>query len=410
MFERLFFHALKPLNKGSVAFTTPKSETIICGDPHTQPLAHVTIHNSDFYRQCILYGDIGFGESYTAGHWSTDNLIGLLQWFIINHESAPTLSGSQNKQGRHSFLNFINSFLHILRRNTILNSKKNISEHYDLSNAFFKLFLDESMTYSAAYFKDYEETLTQAQYNKYEALCQKIHLKPTDHVLEIGCGWGGFAEYAAKHYGCKIRAVTISEAQFQYAKTRIHNEHLSDKVSIELLDYRKISGTYDKIISIEMLEAVGDEFLKTYFSALERLLKPDGLIGLQFIICADQRYANLRSGVDWIQKHIFPGSQLLSITRIQNILLKSTQLGLHSLETFGASYAETLRRWRQNFNNKINEVRSIGFSDIFIRKWNYYLSYCEAAFACHHINVVQAIYSRHNNPLLMHPYYPLSLP
>ncbi len=409
MFERLFFHALKPLNKGSVVFITPNGTHIRCGDPDSKPIAQVTIHNPDFYRKCILYGDIGFGESYTAGHWSTDNLIGLIQWFIINHESAPTLSGSRNKNGHHSLLSFVNGLLHILRRNTILNSKKNITEHYDLSNAFFKLFLDETMTYSSAYFKNYNETLAQAQENKYEALCQKIQLKASDHLLEIGCGWGGFAEYAARRYGCRIHAVTISPAQFQYAKDRIERSALSQRVTIELLDYRKITGHYDKIVSIEMLEAVGDEFLKTYFTTLERLLKPKGLIGLQFIICADQRYSNLKSGVDWIQKHIFPGSLLLSLTRIQNILLKYTELGLHSLETLGTSYAETLRRWRDEFNKKVDAVQSLGFSESFIRKWNYYLSYCEAAFACHHINVVQAIYTRYNNPAFMHPQYQLSL-
>jgi cyclopropane-fatty-acyl-phospholipid synthase len=307
-------------------------------------------------------------------------------------------------------MNFTNRLLHILRRNTIPNSKKNITDHYDLSNDFFKIFLDETMTYSSAYFKDLNETLTQAQENKYEALCQKIQLKPQDHLLEIGCGWGGFAEYAAQKYDCTIHAITISPSQYHYAKERIERSGLSDRVTISLLDYREISGLYDKIVSIEMLEAVGDEFLKTYFTTLERLLKPQGIIGLQFITCADQRYPHLRKGIDWIQKHIFPGSLLLSLTRIQDVLLQSTQLCLHSLETLGTSYAETLRRWRSEFNKKIDQVRSLGFNDSFIRKWNYYLCYCEAAFACHHINVVQAIYTRYNNPTFMHPHYRSSLP
>ena len=279
-------------------------------------------------------------------------------------------------------------------------SRRNIAEHYDLGNDFYSLWLDETMTYSAARFETADQKLEDAQASKYDALCQKLDLKPTDHVLEIGCGWGGFCTHAARTYGCRVTAVTISKEQFAYATARVEREGLADKVEIRLQDYRHIEGQFDKIASIEMLEAVGDQYLETWFAKCHEVLKPDGLLAFQAITTPDCRHSNLRKGVDWIQKHIFPGSLLLSLARLNEAANRTGDLFLHGLEDLGAGYAKTLSLWHERFNDRLDEVSSLGFDGTFIRKWNFYLKYCEAAFATRNISVVQAVYTRPNNTAL----------
>jgi cyclopropane-fatty-acyl-phospholipid synthase len=245
--------------------------------------------------------------------------------------------------------------------------------------------------------------LEEAQTAKYDRLCRQLKLKPGEHVLEIGSGWGGFSLHAAKNYGSKITTVTISEEQFKFARELFQKENLADKIEIRLQDYRLLTGRFDKIVSIEMLEAVGDKFLETYFAKCHEVLKPGGLLALQMITCPDSRHDSLRKNVDWIQKHIFPGSLLLSIHRVNEALRKTGDLFLHDLKDLGLSYAETLKRWRIALNQNEAAVRAQNFDTRFLRKWNYYFSYCEAAFAMRNITAVQAIYTRPNNPTLQLP-------
>jgi cyclopropane-fatty-acyl-phospholipid synthase len=256
------------------------------------------------------------------------------------------------------------------------------------------------MTYSSARFSTPGQSLEDAQIAKYDALCQKLRIRSTDHVLEIGSGWGGFSVHAVKNYGCRVTTVTISEEQFKWSKERFVTEGLSDRIEILLLDYRHLSGTYDKVVSIEMMEALGDRYLETYFAKINEVLKPNGLVGLQFITVPDSRHSELRKGVDWIQKHIFPGSLLLSLGRVSDALNNTGSLTLHELEDLGASYAKTLNVWWERFNAQLEAVRALGFDERFVRKWNYYLQYCEAAFTTRNISVVQGIYTRPNNPAL----------
>jgi cyclopropane-fatty-acyl-phospholipid synthase len=300
-------------------------------------------------------------------------------------------------------MNLAHKVAHVLRPNSLRTSRRNIAEHYDLSNEFFALWLDPTMTYSAGYWDSPEMTLEQAQMRKYDVLCRKLRLQPSDHVLEIGSGWGGFSMHAAKNFGCRVTTVTISQAQFDEASRRIASAGLAGRIDLRLQDYRQLTGQFDKIASIEMLEAVGDKYLDGYFSQCHRLLKRKGLLGLQYITCPDAQYAVLRRGVDFIQRHIFPGSLLNSIGRVNQALNKTGDLFLHDLDDMGPYYARTLHVWRENFHRALDEVRAQRFDETFIRKWDYYLAYCEAAFASRHISVVQAIYTRADNETLDWP-------
>jgi cyclopropane-fatty-acyl-phospholipid synthase len=310
------------------------------------------------------------------------------------------MSGSRTKKFLLNLLGWQNRLSHLLNHNSRATSRRNISFHYDLGNDFYKLFLDPTMTYSSALFTTPGQTLEQAQTAKYDRLCRLLKLQPGEHVLEIGSGWGGFSLHAAKSYGCKITTVTISQEQFKFARELFQKENLADRIDIRLQDYRLLTGKFDKIVSIEMLEAVGDEYLETYFAKCHGLLKPDGLLALQMITCPDSRHDALRKNVDWIQKHIFPGSLLLSVHRVNEALRSTGDLFLHDLKDLGLSYAETLKRWRIAFNQNEAAARTMQFDTRFIRKWNYYLSYCEAAFAMRNISVVQAVYTRPNNSTL----------
>ena len=316
---------------------------------------------------------------------------------MLNIEYVPSVSGSKTRSVALNILNFFNKIYHFKRTNSIEGSRKNISEHYDLNNDFFALFLDPTMTYSSAYFKEQGMSLQEAQIAKYERLCKQLQLKQSDHVLEIGSGWGGNAIYMAKNYGCKVTTVTISEEQYKMAKERVEQEDLSDKISVQMSDYRYLQGKFDKIVSIEMLEAVGHKFLDVYFKRCHELLKKDGILAIQVITCPDSRHDNLRKGVDWIQKHIFPGSLLPSVAAINKSINNTGDLTLVDLKDIGLDYARTLAAWSEEFNKQLAEVKKMGFDDTFIRKWNYYLNYCEAAFAMRNINAMQLVYTRPNN-------------
>jgi cyclopropane-fatty-acyl-phospholipid synthase len=353
-----------------------------------------------FFRRCVLFGDIGFGESYVEGEWETDSIERVISWAILNLENAPNLSGSRVRHLGLNLLKFYNRALHLFRPNRPAQARRNIAEHYDLGNDFYQLWLDPGLTYSAALFSSPDQTLADAQTAKYEALCRKLHLRPGDRVLEIGGGWGGFASHAVQHHGCHVTTVTISRAQYDHARARFAREGLVDRIELRLQDFRQITGRFDKIVSIEMMEALGDRYLGAFCAKLDEVLAPDGLAGLQYITVPDTRYEELRRGVDWIQKHVFPGSILLSVGRVNATLNRTSNLFLHDLEDLGASYARTLRVWQENFARQQEAVRRLGFDERFARKWNYYLQYCEAAFARRNISVVQAIYTRPNNPRL----------
>lgn len=395
-YERILFSAFNNMPNGKLNITMPNGTSFTFGK-QASPIANIEIKNTAFFKRCVLYGDIGFGESYVNGDWDTTNITDVIKWFILNIEYAPSVSGSRFSSYSLNFLKGVNKLNHLLRKNTLSGSQKNISEHYDLNNAFFALFLDSSMTYSSAYFKNTNMSLLDAQYAKYDRLCKCLKLTANDHVLEIGSGWGSNAIYMAKEYGCRVTSVTISEEQFKYAKQKAIEENVSDKVNFELKDYRNIEGTFDKIVSIEMLEAVGANYYETYFRKCHQLLKKDGLIALQVITCPDSRFEELKNGIDWIQKHIFPGSLLPSIGALNQAINQVSDLSLVNLKEMGLDYAHTLNIWFNEFNKKLDEVKKLGFNETFIRQWNYYLCYCEAAFAMRNINVMQLLYSRPNN-------------
>ncbi len=401
IWQRLVLRAFADMRRGGLRMEFPDGSTRVFGEPGAAVTAVIRVRRAEFFKRCVLHGDIGFGEAFVDGLWDTDDLTAVIAWFILNVEDSPAMSGSRKRAKAFNLLHGVNRLRHWLRRNSVRTSRRNIHEHYDLGNDFYALWLDPTMTYSSAHFVSPELTLEQAQVAKYDALCRKLRLKPTDHMLEIGSGWGGFACHAVKNYGCRVTTLTISEAQFNYAQQRFQREGVSDRVEIRLQDYRHVTGQFDKIASIEMLEAVGDRYLETYFAKCHEVLKRDGLFGLQYITCPDARYDELRRGVDWIQKHIFPGSLLLSVGRVNLALNRTGDLFLHHLEDLGLSYARTLRTWREQFNARLPEIRAQRFDERFIRKWNYYLSYCEAAFAQRNITVVQAIYTRPNNRTLM---------
>jgi len=385
------------MQKGYLHITLPGGEVMELGDKGHELHADVTVHDDHFFKRAFLYGDIGFAEAYMASEWSSGDLTKLLSWFLLNIENSPTLSGSRVRALALNAFQFVNKLFHNKRKNSLNGSKKNISEHYDLSNEFFSLFLDTTMTYSSAYFTKPDLALEHAQYEKYESLCQSLKLQPADHLLEIGTGWGGFAIYAAKKYGCRITSVTISKQQFEFAQERIQKENLQDRIELQLKDYRKIEGAFDKVVSIEMIEAVGAKYLNTYFNKIQSVLKPHGVVAIQAIICPDSRFDSLKNNVDFIQKHIFPGSLLPSIAAINKAVNETGDMFLFGLKDLGKSYVITLSEWRNRFNQNIEAVKQLGFDDEFIRKWNYYFCYCEAAFRMRNINVVQMVYSRPNN-------------
>ena len=367
------------------------------------PAAHLRVLDAAFYRKVTFYGEVGFGEAYVEGLWETDDLTRLIAYLLLNVEHTPDLSGSRVKSWFFSFLGGLNTLRHKLRRNSKANSRANIAEHYDLSNAFYALWLDPTWTYSSAFFTPSTHTLEEAQEEKYRRLARSLQLRPGMSVLEIGCGWGGFALYAAREHGVSVTGITVSREQFTEARRRVEAAGLTDRVDIRFADYRDIDGHYDAIVSIEMLEAVGHEFLDTFFKRCTRLLSRTGRLGLQVIVNPDSRYTSSRKRADWIKKHIFPGGQLPSVAAMNAALNRAGDLFLQHAESFGLHYARTLRLWRERFHSAVEDVRSLGFDDTFIRKWSYYLSYCEAAFAMRNINVLQLVYARPNNTDLFLP-------
>lgn len=337
--------------------------------------ATITVHDPRFYGEIAFGGSIGAGEAYMLGYWSADHLTSLIRLMCINQSIMDTLEG-----GYQWFTKPIMKVLHWLNSNTTEGSRKNIAAHYDLGNEMFALFLDPTMMYSSAIFNDDTTTLQAASELKLKTICDKLDLQPTDHVLEIGTGWGGFAIYAATRYGCKITTTTISKQQYELAKSRVQAAGLEDRITLLLEDYRHLDGQYDKLVSIEMIEAVGYQFYDIYFNKVGQLLKANGLALIQAITIADQRYESAKSSVDFIQRYIFPGSCIPSNTAMLTSITKASDLRLFDLQDIGPHYATTLRMWRENFFTSIQEVRSLGYSEEFIKMWEFYLCYCEGGF------------------------------
>ncbi len=361
--------------------------------------ARIAVKHERFFKRCVLAGDIGFAEAYLDGEWETSDLTAVIGFFIHNLDQAPTLSGSRNRAFALNLLRSLNRFGHLLRPNSRATARRNIREHYDLSNEFFALWLDPSMMYSSARWPaDAPDlSLEEAQREKNDALCRALQLTASDHVLEIGTGWGGWSIHAARTYGCRVTSLTLSEQQAALARQRIATAGLADRVDVQLRDYRDETGRYDKLVSIEMMEAIGHRYLPDFCRTIARVLKPEGIAALQFITCPDSRYDEFRRGVDFIQKHIFPGSLLLSLNRVNALLSRAGSFVLHQLDDMGPDYARTLRMWHERFLAQSAAVRALEFDERFVRKWSYYLCYCEAAFALRNISVVQAVYTRPNN-------------
>ena len=337
--------------------------------------AKINILDIVFYKNIILGGTIGASESFIRGEWSSPNLTNVIRVLARNTEAQDKLENLFTLLSQ-PFL----KVMHKLNENSVRGSKKNISRHYDLSNDFFSLFLDKNMMYSSAIYKSRKTSLDDASTNKLDVICKKLNLKKTDHVIEIGTGWGGFAIYAAKNYGCKVTTTTVSIEQYKFSKQKIKEAGLGKKIKVLLKDYRLLKGQYDKLVSIEMIEAVGYQFYDEYFKIIGQLLKNDGEALIQAITIKDQRYSKAIQSVDFIQKYIFPGSCIPSITAIQNSLTSSTDLVINDIRDIGHHYARTLADWRKRFLKNKQEIRKLGFDDKFLRMWLFYFAYCEGGF------------------------------
>lgn len=362
-----------------------------------EPNVHINIRKSSFFRRIAFYSDIGFAESYIDGDFDTDDLGGLIKLSLLNSSELGTKSEDYKKNILSNLFPYLNRIKHIMRKNSKTKSRKNISQHYDLSNDFFKLMLDDSMMYSSAIFDSKDDDLHSAQRRKIEHLAKKLKIKKGSKVLEIGSGWGAMAIYLAKEMDCEVTTVTLSSEQKQLCSERFSSENVEDKIDILLKDYRDLDGQYDAIISIEMFEAVGAEYFDIFFKKCESLLKPHGVLAMQVITIPDQRYKAYSKSTDFIQKYIFPGGHLPSVNKVLEVTTKHTRLNLVHMEEFAEDYAKTLNIWDENFTAKLDKVKELGFDDYFIRMWKMYLKYCEAAFITRNIGLVQLVFSRDQN-------------
>jgi cyclopropane-fatty-acyl-phospholipid synthase len=375
--RRAVLARLQQLRRGRLTLIDG-DQTLHFGQPDTECSLDVPVRvlDSRFYSDIAFGGSIGAGEAYMQGYWATNDLTGLVRLLVQNRE---ILDGMETGLAR--LITPAQKLLHWLNRNTQQGSRRNIAAHYDLGNDFFKLFLDETMMYSSAIFERPDMSLHEAQIARTERICHKLDLRPTDHLLEIGTGWGGLALHAAKRFGCRITTTTISREQHALAVERIQAAGLSDRITVLLSDYRDLTGRYDKLVSIEMIEAVGHQYYDTYFEKCGAILKPDGMMLLQAITIADQRYEQAKRSVDFIQRYIFPGSCIPSVAAMTDSIARASDLRLFHLEDIGPHYATTLRKWRENLFENIVAVRALGYPESFIRMWEFYLCYCEGGFA-----------------------------
>ena len=359
------------------------------GQPDAHLRAEIQVHDAAFWPMVAGNGSIGAGEAYMQGFWSSPDLTAVIRLFVANLDVLDGLEGGLARLGRPLLHG-----LHWLNRNTRQGSRKNIAAHYDLGNALFEQLLDPTMMYSAAMFRSAEDSLEQAQLYKLQRICEKLDLQPDDHLLEIGTGWGGMALYVASHYGCRVTTTTLSREQYEYTRQRIEAQGLQDRVTLLLQDYRDLEGQYDKLVSIEMIEAVGHRYLPTYFRQCARLLKDDGLMLLQSITIRDQRYEQAKRSVDFIQRYIFPGGALPSLQVLLENVGRDTDLNLHHMEDFGLHYARTLRLWHDNLRRARHSLEQRGYDEQFYRLWEFYLCYCEGGFLERSIGAAQLLLAK----------------
>ena len=383
---QMVLRGLVHMQVGCLKLTLPDSRKVVVEGKTEGPIASVTLHNWNMPQRALSGGTIAVAESYMDGDWDSPDVGAFLELFLVN-----TDVGSNFSNGARGVLRLVEKFRHWMNANTKTGSKRNISAHYDLGNAFYKEWLDPTMTYSSALYSTGASDLQSAQRAKYRALADAAGIKAGHHVLEIGCGWGGFAEYAAGEIGCKVTGLTISREQLAFANERMRNAGLSDKVEIKFQDYREEKGLYDRIVSIEMFEAVGEKYWPAYFSQLQRCLKPGGKAGLQIITIKPEAYREYRANPDFIQKYVFPGGMLPTREHLID-LGRKVGLKMSGDFGFGLDYARTLAEWRQRFWSVWDKVEPLGFDARFKRLWEFYLYYCEAGFRARNIDVRQIVY------------------
>ena len=359
------------------------------GDHHATLIGEVQVNDPSVWGMIASNGSIGAGEAFIHGYWSSPDLTKVIRVLVSNMQVLDAMEGGLARLGRPLIRG-----LHWVNRNTRKGSQKNIAAHYDLGNEMFEQFLDPTMMYSAAQFLTADDTLEQAQLNKLQRICQKLDLKPEDHLLEIGTGWGSMAIFAAQYSGCKVTTTTLSKEQFDYTQARIQALGLQEQVTLLLEDYRDLSGQYDKLVSIEMIEAVGHHFLPSYFKQCSHLLKSNGLMLLQAITIRDQRYEQAKNSVDFIQRYIFPGGALPSVQKMLEIVGRDTDMNLMHMEDFGLHYAKTLRLWHENFRRAHGRLTELGYDEYFLRLWEFYLCYCEGGFLERSIGTAQLLLAK----------------
>lgn len=352
----------------------------------------IQVRDPRFYSDIAFGGSIGAGEAYMADYWQTNDLTGLVRLLLCNRHVLDGMEG-----GLAALTVPLQKVLHWFNRNTRDGSRRNIAAHYDLGNPFFQCMLDDTMMYSCAIFARPEMSLYDAQIYRLDQICRKLDLQPEDHLLEIGTGWGGLAIHAARHYGCRVTTTTISREQYELAKTRVEDAGLTDRITLLLEDYRNLRGHYDKLVSIEMIEAVGHQYYDEYFARCSKLLKPNGLMLLQAITIADQRYEAAKNSVDFIQRYIFPGSCIPSVTALINSITRRSDLRLFDLEDIGPHYATTLQRWRENVLQQGEQLHALGYRREFLRMWEFYLCYCEGGFLERAIGDVHMLLAKPEN-------------
>ncbi|PLX53686.1 MAG: SAM-dependent methyltransferase [Desulfobacteraceae bacterium] len=388
--RKLFFVLMKDFKRGRLALIEKNQQHQFGQSSNGVSLqATINVHHPRFYTSTVFGGSIGSAEAYMSGFWSTSHLTNVIRLVILNWQIMDKMD-----KGWSWLSEPVHKLYHYFRRNTLKGSKENIVAHYDLGNDFYRLFLDETLTYSCGIFEHENTTLEAASIAKYDRICRKLQLHPEDHVIEIGGGWGGFSIHAAKNYGCRVTTTTISDEQYALAEKRIAASGLSHRIRLLRKDYRHLGGKFDKLVSIEMIEAVGHQYLNTFFQICSRLLKANGMMLLQAITIVDHMFDAHKRSVDFSKRYIFPGSCIPSIRAIMSSIARKTDLKLFHLEDITPHYVRTLAEWRKRFFDRIDDVRKMGFSDAFIRMWEYYLCYCEGGFAERYIGDVQMLLTK----------------
>ena len=391
IFRKLLLSQFQQIKYGCIILNENNSK-IVFGDENSNLKVEAHVLSDEFYVLAGSGGDLGIAEAYSAGYWDADDMVKLIQIVIKNQEIQKSLEG-----GLARILSPINRYIHRSRRNTVSGSKENIVAHYDLSNEFFETWLDKSMTYSCAIFEPENLSLYDASKEKLDRICRKLNIQSDDHIVEIGTGWGSFALHAVKKYGCRVTTTTISNRQYEYVSQLVEKEGVKDKVTLLKKDYRELKGQFDKLVSIEMIEAVGYNYIEQFFQTCSSLLKPNGLMAIQGITYHEQGFENHLKSVDFIKKYIFPGSNLISVNHVLSVIKGFTDLSLVHLEDITKYYAETLKLWRDKYKSEFIKIKEMGYSDEFLRMWDYYFIYCEAGFRERFIGDVQLVMAKPEN-------------